>query len=201
MIVAIASNLVPDKRNIFLFNPEKIILKIIDLAYAKKYNAPISAICGSFDYISPEMLKILKTGNASFTDEKPDIYALGNCLKIVWGFLFAVNIRCELTFEVMECTYREFFEGISPTLSLDLFARITAAISNMTEQDPQNRSTIFAALQEFQDIYNEYKLSLPREREFFGLKNCSGLPFFPASSRVHANNVVLHTYNPQYGIV
>lgn len=200
VMLCLKSSIIPNARNIFLFDPESVIFKIIDLAYAKKYNSPIDAICGSLDYVAPEMMRAKELGIKNFRDEKPDVYALGNCLKIFWGFISCIKIRSFISPLAMQKTYNEFFDGVSPNLSFGLFRRITNAINNMNRENPKERSNIFQAFLEFQDIYQEYQRSIANEQLFSGLKNRSGLPFFPSDTKVYANNVNLHTYDPQYGL-
>ena len=189
IMVYLSGCIKPDINNAFLFDPNEIILKIIDFAYAKKYNVPIDSVCGSVDYVSPEVLDSKNSGIKSFADEKPDIYALGNCLKIFWGFLGTTNIRSFLSPMVMKFTYDTLYKDISPSFSLILFAKITNSINKMNI-----RSGIFEALQDFQDVYKEYLGSTAGTRAHFGLKNNSGLPFFSNDTKVYANNVKLHTY-------
>ncbi len=124
-------------------------LKIIDVAGAQRYGKPIKYVSVSPYYIAPEMSMkaYIETKNGGeyspVLDEKPDIYALGQIMALIWNWGFgSIPMENETFQDEFIQFYQYFFSNDPSWFTVDCLWAIYQVISEAMNPDPTRRSSL-----------------------------------------------------------
>lgn len=127
---------------------ESIEINFIDFAFSKKFGEKITGIRGTDLYMSPEMKA--NYHGVFFYDEKPDLFAIGIILQIIWGLYNIKNPELNFAARNLNKVYNSSNNGND--FSLDMFKSVCEIIWYMMDPNPSRRSSLKTVMIQFKNI-------------------------------------------------
>ena len=138
-------------------------LKIIDVAGAQRYGKPIKYLSISAHYAAPEMIKKAQMKARSSKEysaifnEKPDVYALGQIMALIWNWGFGSIPMENRAFQNEFIQFYQCFFSKDPSwFTVDCLWAIYQVISEAMNPDPTRRSSLDDLISKMDGINIKY---------------------------------------------